>query len=102
MATRQVSERRQHKFASWLAIRCGVPSPAIHETRQPQTVVAPAHHRYRVQVAADIEMARPGFMSMAEPEGAEGRGGFPLQALEPAAPLVVAIDQPQWAPQQLR
>jgi hypothetical protein len=47
-----------------------------------------------------IEKVWPWFGPMAEPKGAEGTGGFPPQALQPAAPFVVAIDQPQRATQE--
>ena len=71
MATRQVPEGRQHQFFARAVIRAGIVSPAVGEAGQAQPVVAPAHHRHRVQVTAEIEMAWPGFGAMAEPEGAE-------------------------------
>ena len=47
-------------------------------------------------------MAGVGFRFVAEPPGAQGLAGFLHQASDPAAPLVVAADQPQRAVQQLR
>ena len=100
MASRQGTEGRQHQlFAVRAMVSTIAPSP-IGEAGQSQTVGPMAHHRHRMQVAAKIEMARPGFGPMAEPKGAEGTGGFPPQALQPAAPFVVAIDQPQRATEQ--
>jgi len=100
MASRQGTEGWQHQlFADRATASSIAPSP-IGEAGQSQTVGPMAHHRHRMQVAAKIEMARPGFGPMAEPKGAEGTGGFPPQALQPAAPFVVAIDQPQRATEQ--
>ena len=100
MAPCQLTEGRQHQLvaAGGRAIPIA-PSP-ISEAGQSQTVGPMAYHRHRMQVAAEIEVAWPGFGPMAEPEGAEGRGGFPPQPLQPAAPVVVAIDQPQRTAQQ--
>ena len=100
MATRQVSEGRQNQFVARFAIRRWTPPAPKGKAGQAQTIGAPAHDRHRVQVAAEIEETWPGFGAMAEPEGAKGSRGFPPQALEPTAPLMVAIDQPQRATQE--
>ena len=76
--------------------------PPVGEAGQPQPVGAAAHHRHRMQVAAEIQQAGPGFWSVAQPQRSEGTGGFANQALQPAAAFVVALDQPQPAAQQLR
>lgn len=100
MASRQGTEGWQHQLFAVRATASPIAPSPIGKAGQPQPVGPMAHHRHRMQVAAKIEMAWPGFGSMAEPKGTESRGGFPPQALQPAAALVVAIDQPQRAPQQ--
>lgn len=100
MASRQVTEGRQNQLFAVGAAASLIASSPIGEAGQPQSVGPMAHHRHRMQVAAKIEMVWSGFGPMAEPKGPEGTGGFPPQALQPAAPFVVAIDQPQRATQE--
>jgi hypothetical protein len=100
MASRQVTEGWQHQLFAVRATASPIAPSPIGEAGQPQPVGPMAHQRHRMQMAAKIEKVWPGFGPMAEPKGAEGTGGFPPQALQPAAPFVVAIDQPQRAIQK--
>lgn len=101
MAPCQLTEGRQHQLVAAGGRAIPIDPSPIGEAGQSQTVGPMAHHRHRMQVAAKIEMAWPRFGPMAEPKWSEGTGGFPPQSLQPAAPFVVAIDQPQRATQQL-
>ncbi len=92
MASRQVTEGWQHQVFAVQATASPIAPSPIGEAGQPQPVGPMPHHCHRMQVAAKIELAWPGFGPMAEPKGAERTGGFPPQALQPAAPFVVAID----------
>jgi hypothetical protein len=93
MAAREAAEGGQHQLLA----------AAIEgEAGQAQAITAATELHHRMQMATDIQQARAGIGSMAEPEGAARLGWLLGQALMPLTTVVVATDQPQGTAQQGR